>query len=218
VISSALLVALGLLAFVLLAGAVQWGGTQQVDEWILEQVRQLALRDPATGRIWGEESVIAITSMGTLVILVILSCAVLGLLLLTRRTQAALLLALALLGAIGLNYGLKSLFGRDRPTVVPRLQRVDSKSFPSGHALVSTSVYAALGAIGANLLRERRLKIYIAALSVLVSIAIGLSRVYLGVHYPSDVLAGWTVGFVWALICWKATRYLQDRGILERAR
>jgi undecaprenyl-diphosphatase len=91
-------------------------------------------------------------------------------------------------------------------------------SFPSGHALVSTAAYAALGAIGANLLRDRRLKIYVMTLAALVPIGVGLSRVYLGVHYPSDVLAGWAVGFVWAVVCWKLTRYLQRRGVLEAPR
>lgn len=206
------------IAFLLISAVVHWGGTQRIDEWILKSVREISVRDAATGRVWGEESVIAITSMGALVILVGLSCAVLGLLLLTRRKQTALLLLVALLGAIGLNYGLKALFGRERPTIVTRLQRVDSRSFPSGHALISTAVYATLGAIAASLLRERRLKIYIISIAVLVSISIGLSRVYLAVHYPSDVLAGWTVGFLWALICWVAARRLQQRGLLEQPR
>jgi undecaprenyl-diphosphatase len=67
-------------------------------------------------------------------------------------------------------------------------------------------VYGTLGAIGANLLRDRRLKIYMISLAIALSIGVGLSRIYLGVHYPSDVLAGWTLGFLWSILCWSVAR------------
>ena len=196
----------GTLAFLLLASVVQRGSTREIDAKILRSVRELATRKDRPNHLWGEESIIAITSLGTLMVLVSLSCAVLGLLLLTRHWALSLLLLAALGGAIGLNYGLKAYYGRARPDVVPHAQFVSSPSFPSGHALISTAVYGTLGAIGANLLRERRLRIYVMSLAIVLSLAIGLSRIYLGVHYPSDVLAGWTVGFLWSIACWCVAR------------
>jgi undecaprenyl-diphosphatase len=199
---------LGMLTFFLLAAVVQRGGSREIDARILRSVRELAARKDRPGHLWGEESVIAITSLGALVVLVSLTVAVLGLLVMTKNWAPSLLLLATLLGAIGLNYELKALFARPRPDVVPHAQFVDSPSFPSGHALVSTAVYGALGAVGANLLRERRMKIYVISLSVVLSLVIGLSRVYLGVHYPSDVLAGWTLGLLWAIFCWVIARKL----------
>jgi undecaprenyl-diphosphatase len=217
-LSSVLALALGTLAFLLIASVVQTGGTREIDERVLKAVRDLTLRNEAIGGVWAEESVVAITSLGSVAILTGLSASVVGLLFLTQRSHAAVLIMIALLGALGLNLSLKTLFGRERPDVVPRLQRVNTKSFPSGHALIATAAYCTLGAVAANLLRERRLKLYVMSIAVMVSILVGLSRVYLGVHYPSDVLAGWTVGFLWALLCWVTARYLQRRGVLEQPR
>jgi len=212
VLVSVIIFVLGILSVLLIAGAIQREGVKEVDDWILKSVRELVLKDAPGGRVWAEESVVAITSLGSVVVLAMLSAAVVGLLFMTKRTQAGLLVIIALLGGFGLNRGLKTLFGRERPTVVERLQRVDSKSFPSGHALISTAVYAILGAVGSNLLRDRRMKLYVIFISTLLPILIGLSRVYLGVHYATDVVAGWTVGFLWALLCWLVARQLQRRG------
>ena len=208
VLVSAWCVALGLLTFLLLAAVVQRGGTQEIDAKILRSVRELASKKDRPGHLWGEESVIAVTSLGALAVLVTLSVAVLGLLLMRKKWAPSILLLATLLGAIGLNYGLKALFDRPRPDVVTHAQFVDSPSFPSGHALVSTAVYGALGAVAANLLRERRMKIYVMSWAVALIFAIGLSRIYLGVHYPSDVLAGWTVGLSWSILCWLIARKL----------
>ena len=212
ILCSGLGLALGGVAFLLIAAAMQMGGTQSVDDWTLKAVRALVLKDPRTGQVYGEEAVIAITSLGALVILIGVSCLVMGLLWLTQRRQVALLLLTALLGAIGINYSLKYAFNRPRPQVVQLLQRVDTKSFPSGHALTATAIYATLGAIGATVCSRRSLKVYVMSGAVGVSILVGLSRVYLGVHYPSDVLAGWIVGFTWALLCWLTARRLKKRG------
>jgi undecaprenyl-diphosphatase len=209
VLCAAVIAALGLLLFVAAAFAIHFESVQGLDNWILKSVREMAVKPNEPGRVYGEESVIALTGLGTLVVLVPVSCCVMGLLWLTRRRRAALLILVALLGGIGLNYGFKNFFGRGRPQVVPRLQRVDSKSFPSGHALISTAVYSTLGAVGAGLLRERKLKLYIMTIAAGLCILIGLTRIYLGVHYPTDVVAGWCAGFSWALLCWVASQYME---------
>ena len=203
-----------LLAFIILAGTVQHGGTRSLDNRILETIRSLA--DRGEGRVWGEESVIAITSLGSIFVLVGFSCVVAGALLLHGKTHACLFLVGTLAGALLLNYTLKSFFGRPRPEVVTHVQRVASPSFPSGHALISTAVYGTLGAIGANMVRSMAMKLYLLCLAVTVPLLVGASRVYLGVHFPTDVLAGWMIGLLWTIVCWLGVRALQRRGEIER--
>jgi undecaprenyl-diphosphatase len=98
---------------------------------------------------------------------------------------------------------------------VPHGTAVYTASFPSGHATGAAATYLTLGALLARFQPRRRLKIYLLALAVLLTVLIGLSRVYLGVHWPSDVLAGWTLGMSWALLCWLVARLLQRRGKVE---
>src|SRR5205085_9940078 len=106
-------------------------------------------------------------------------------------------------------------FDRPRPSVVPHLSHVMTSSFPSGHSLLSAVVYLTLGSLLARLVGPPRLKLYFLGVAVLLSFLVGLSRVYLGVHYPTDVLAGWAAGLTWAVLCWLLARYLQHRGAVE---
>ena len=79
----------------------------------------------------------------------------------------------------------------------------------------SAIIYLTLAALLAGLVRTRALKLYFIGLAVFLSVVVGSSRVYLGVHYPSDVFAGWTAGLAWALLCWTVARYLKVRGAVE---
>jgi undecaprenyl-diphosphatase len=126
-----------------------------------------------------------------------------------------LLLLAATVGGILLNDVLKGLFGRPRPDTALHLTEVRSLSFPSGHAMESAIIYLTLAALMARLVQGRTLRLYVLAVAALVTLLVGLSRVYLGVHYPSDVLAGWTAGLAWALLCWTTASYLQRRGSVE---
>jgi undecaprenyl-diphosphatase len=132
-----------------------------------------------------------------------------------RKPHMAVLVVAAGGGGLALNHALKTLFARQRPSVVPPLDTVHSLSFPSGHAMLSAAVYLSLAVLVARLLAARRARAYVLAVAATLTVLIGLTRVYLGVHYPTDVLAGWVAGCVWALSCGLGARALQQRGRVE---
>jgi len=140
-----------------------------------------------------------------------------GYLALERKYGAMWLVAAAAGGGGVLSTVMKQLFGRDRPDIVPHLVTVTSPSFPSGHSMLAAIMYLTLGALLARFAVRRRTKVYLIAVALFATLVVGISRVYLGVHYPSDVLAGWCAGLVWSLICWLVARYLQYRGTVERS-
>jgi len=191
-----------LLGFVTLAGEVTEGDTQAFDTRILS-----ALRDPVdpsrpVGPAWIEEPLIDLTSIGGPTVLWLIVVAVAGFLVLQTRYRTAIVVVLTSASGELLNLAMKHVFSRPRPTIVPHLRAVYSTSFPSGHAMESAIVYLTLGAILMRAAESRVTKIYILGLAVLLTVVVGVSRVYLGVHYPTDVIAGWIVGFFWASVCW----------------
>jgi len=214
-----LLVALGVVAgtwiFVGLASEVLGGDTQAFDRWLLQALR--SPEDPAwpRGPLWLVEVGRDVTAFGSPMAVALLTAAVLGYLWLQRRYGALWFVVVATIGGGLLGRLLKELFARDRPNPVPCLW-VSSPSFPSGHAVLAAVVYLTLGILLARLEPRLLLKAYFLGVTMALTFLVGLSRVYLGVHYPTDVLAGWTVGLVWGLLCWLAARYLQRRGAVER--
>jgi undecaprenyl-diphosphatase len=127
------------------------------------------------------------------------------------------LLIIATFGGLIISTLLKNIIARDRPALVPHLSYVTTSSFPSGHSMLAAVAYLTLGSLLARLVVEWRVKIYILLVALLITFAVGVSRVYMGVHFPTDVLAGWSAGLVWACICWLVARYLQHRGTVEPA-
>lgn len=210
-----LLVLAALWGFAETADEVMEGDLQQFDEWVVRAMRQPD--DPA--RPVGGTVLLTIardiTALGGFTLLILITLVVLGLLLLQRKKSAAWLVFSATALGMGLSQLLKNLFARERPDLVPHLVTVSTASFPSGHAMLSAIVYLTLGVLLARFLGRRRLKVYVLTIAVLLSLLIGISRVYLGVHYPTDVLAGWSAGAAWALLCLLAARFLERRGAVE---
>jgi len=215
ILVSILLIVLGVWAFVAITAEVLEADTQELDERLL-----LALREPGDagnpiGPRWLEQAAGEITSLGGTALLGLFTLTVAGFLWLNRKRAMLVLVLISIVGGVFVSFGLKALIGRPRPSAVPHLAVVSSASFPSGHAFMSAVVYLTLGILLTAVVRRRRLKLYILFVSLMFTFLIGISRVYLGVHYPTDVLAGWTGGLVWALSCWVVARWLQQRGSVE---
>jgi len=202
-------------AFIEIADEVREGETASIDKAILKAVREPADLANPIGPRRVEEAVRDITALGSMAVLGLFSGVVMAFLLFTRKFHACLLVAVALGGGLLLNAALKNFFSRPRPEYVTQLHYVDSHSFPSGHSLLAAVVYLTLGALVARLVSTRRQKIYVLGVAGLFTVLVGVSRVYLGVHYPTDVLAGWTVGLLWSILCWLVARQLQRRGKVE---
>jgi undecaprenyl-diphosphatase len=212
-----LLVALSIWTFAEVADEVLENETHAFDQAVL-----LALRTPGDpsnprGPGWLEELALDVTALGSAWLLTFLTLAVAGFLLLKRQRRMATLVVIAVGGAILLSTTLKRHFDRPRPGLVPHSVIVHTASFPSGHATKSAAVYLTLGALLARVQPQRRLKLYVLALAVMVTMMVGISRVYLGVHWPTDVLAGWAIGAAWALFCWLMAFWLQQRGQIAQA-
>lgn len=211
-----LIPAAGSWAFLQLAELVQAGRTQQLDDWILRALRRPDNSAVPVGPHWLADAARDITALGSITVIVLITGSVAGYLLLDGKYAATLFVLASTASGFGLATLLKSLFRRPRPDVVPHLVHVHDYSFPSGHSLVSAVVYLTLGALLARMVASRRLKFYVLMLAVTLTGLVGVSRVYLGVHYPSDVLAGWCVGLSWASLCWLLGSHLQRKGVIER--
>lgn len=207
----ALIVVLGTWWLIELAEEVREGDTRTFDEWAVRSLRRAD--DPALpiGPEWLREVGIDLTALGSVVVTVLVACLVAGFLLLQRKYRTTLLVVATMGGGMLLNTALKYGVGRERPSVVPHLREVSTPSFPSGHAMFSAVVYLTLGLLVARIVPGRHLKAYCLGVGMLLTALVGASRVYLGVHYPTDVLAGWAAGLVWALACWFVGDFLERR-------
>lgn len=211
-----LIPAAGLLGFASISDEVLEGDTRFFDRAVLLAMRGKAdLSDPL-GPAWFEEMARDITSLGGVAILTLVTLGTVGYLAIAGRRSAALLVIASVGGGVALSSLLKMAFSRARPDVVAHLAPATSASFPSGHTMLATVTFLTLGALLIRLQSHYRLKIYLMAVAVFLSVLVGLSRVYLGVHWPTDVLAGWCVGAAWAILCWAAALWLQHRGRVER--
>jgi undecaprenyl-diphosphatase len=199
-----------LFAFVSLAGEVTEGDTQAFDTRILR-----ALRDPSDpsrpiGPGWIEGPLLDLTALGGPTVLGLAVVSVAGFLVLQTRYRTAVVVLVTAIGGETLDSVLKHVFNRPRPTIVPHLRVVYSTSFPSGHAMESAIVYLTLGAVLMRAADNRVTKLYILGIAMLLTALVGISRVYLGVHYPTDVIGGWIIGFVWASICWLVAQQFES--------
>lgn len=194
--------AFGLWVFIEVAEQVLEGETGSFDRAVL-----LALRMPgnpvhALGPVWMEGVARDITALGSIPVLSLFVIIVALFLILVRRWWTAFFVLLSTAGGIAVTFLLKHVFGRARPDLFPHGDIVVSASFPSGHAMISALVYLTLGALVTGLTTSRTIKAYVMLVALGLTTIVGASRVYLGVHWPTDVLAGWAAGAVWALAWW----------------
>ena len=204
--SRALILVIGvsgaLWGFFNLASEMGEGDTLALDRHIL-----LALRNPANpadplGSRSFEEAMRDVTALGGVTVMVLVTVVgVLAFLMHGRRRHALMLAATVLLADVS-SEGLKMLYHRARPDLVPHGSYVYSASFPSGHSTLSAATFLTLAMLIASLEPNRATKAMVYVLAMVLVLAIGVSRVYLGVHWPSDVLAGWCLGGAWALAAW----------------
>jgi undecaprenyl-diphosphatase len=191
-------------SFFNIAGEVSEGETLGLDRRIL-----LALRNPADpadpiGSQSLQEAMRDVTALGGVTVMVLVTVvSVLAFLMHRRRWHAGIMATTVLLADIS-SEGLKHLYGRPRPDLVPHGSYVYSASFPSGHSTLSAATFLTLAMLIASLEPARGTKAMAFVLAGALVLAIGFSRVYLGVHWPSDVLAGWCLGGAWALAAWTA--------------
>ena len=205
-----LLVATGLAAgFLAIASEMVEGETVGFDKAILTALRNPSdLADPI-GPPWLEQVMRDVTALGGVTVVTLVTLATLGFLLVSRRYRIAALVLSSIIGGSLMSSGLKAFFARPRPDLVAHVVEVNSLSFPSGHATLSAVTYLTLGALLATTQTEASRRGYILGIAVLLTLMIGVSRIYLGVHYPTDVLAGWSIGAAWAIFCLGLDRSLR---------
>ena len=206
------------LAFGHIAEAALEGDATKFDQTILLFFRSATDISDPIGPPWMEEAARDVTALGSYAVLSLVTCAVVVYLFMAGQRAAALWVLAAVVGGVLLSNLLKLTFERPRPDLVPHAVRVFTSGFPSGHATLSAITYLTLGVLLASLHGFTRFKVYFLGLAILLTLAVGISRIYLGVHYTTDVLAGWCIGAAWAAFCWTVFRGLQRHGQIEPPR
>lgn len=209
--SALLVVALGGWGFQSIADEVAEGETRVLDLSVLKALRVDGQPHELVGPAWLHIAAADITALGSVTVLGLIILLAFALLASLRRWSEGLLLVAGAGGGLLISQGLKRVFERERPDLVYRAVEAVNASFPSGHAMLSAVVFLTLGVLAARFAERRRVKVLAVAAAVLVSLLVGLSRVYLGVHWASDVLAGWCMGAAWAMTCWLAAFFAQKR-------
>jgi undecaprenyl-diphosphatase len=193
------------------------------DSHALDTALLLALRDPADpadpiGPGWLVTVARDVTALGGFTIITIITVALAGLLWLQGHRSTMVFLLVAVAGGSAVSTLFKMGFDRPRPDLVPHGTEVLTTSFPSGHSMMAAVAYLTLAVLSARVQERRSVQVYLLVLAVLLTVAVGVTRVYLGVHWPTDVLAGWCAGAAWALSCWLVARWLSRRRREREAR
>lgn len=204
-LAALLVLAGGVLTFMEIADEVTESDGQALDRRILALMRPYA-EDP--GRPWGpwwlKEAAADLTSLGGISVLGLFAVIVIVFLLSQRKWLSSLLLALGLAGGVGLSEGLKAVFERERPPQAMQAVETINASFPSGHALLAAVFYLSVAVMLTRAFPRQRFKAFVLVVGMVLALLVGLTRVYLGAHWASDVIAGWAVGAAWAMALWLA--------------
>lgn len=199
-LSALMIVALGVMTFVEVADDLTETDGQAFDQMVLHWMQPVP--GEPRGPWWLHEAAADLTSLGGISVLTLFAVVALGFLLSLRKRLSALLLVVGLLGGVCLSEGLKALFERERPPVAYQAVETLNASFPSGHALLSTVFYLSVAVMMTRAFPRKRLKAYVLGVGMVFALIVGMTRVYLGAHWTSDVLAGWSVGAAWAMALW----------------
>lgn len=210
-VAALILLGLAVTAFVQIADEVLEGEAHRLDETVLLALRAPGQPDDPLGPAWFEELMRDFTAFGGLGVVVFVTVAVCGYLFFAHERGQALFVLVAVAGGALLSMALKAGFDRPRPDLVAHGMQTYQASFPSGHSMMSAVVYLTLGALLARLVNSRRRRVYIMSVAAVLVVTVGVSRVYLGVHWPSDVVAGWAAGMAWSAACWLAALWWQHR-------
>jgi len=209
------LAALGVYGFTVLAEEVMEGETHAFDTWLLLSLRDAADPQNPYGPGWMQELIRDFTALGGVGILTLITLAAASFLWLQGNRRSMLLVLTAIFSGFIMSSLLKRGFDRPRPDLVPHGSITYTASFPSGHAMLSAIVYLTLAVLVARVQPQRRMKVFLLGIAALLTLMIGISRVYLGVHWPTDVIAGWAAGASWALMWWVLATWLETRGMVE---
>lgn len=205
------IITLGVYGFIQIADEMAEGEIRNFDETLFLMFRVADDPSRSLGPAWLQETAVEVTAVGGYPLIVLTLAAVCGFFIVTRHYGAALYAVTSIGSGALISYTLKQYYARPRPDLVDHLDTVHTASFPSGHALVTTVAYLTLAAIVVGYLETSRARIYVISVAVLVAVMVGVSRVYLGVHWPSDVAAGWALGAAWASFSWLIFHMLQRR-------
>lgn len=208
-LSALLVVGLGISVFADLAEDMQEGDGQAFDQWVLHWMQPMP--GEPRGPWWLHEAAGDITSLGGVAVLTLFAIVAIGFLMILKKRLSAVLLVVGLAGGVVLSEGLKALFERERPPVAYQAVETLNASFPSGHALLSTVFYLTVAVMMTRAFPARRLKIYVLGIGMVFALMIGLTRIYLGAHWTTDVLAGWSVGAAWAMVLWLVSYAIERR-------
>tara|TARA_R110002124_G_scaffold114535_20_gene269418 strand:+ start:29124 stop:29891 length:768 start_codon:yes stop_codon:yes gene_type:complete len=204
-----------ILAFLHIADEMIEGELEAFDQTILMLFRDPANVDRTIGPLWLHEMVRDITALGSFSLLGLIVLGVCSYLLLARMRSEAVLVVFSVIGGTILSTLLKMGFDRPRPDLTTMSEQFTA-SFPSGHAMLSAVTFLTLGAVLSRFAPTRALRFFTIGTALLLTLLVGVSRLYMGVHYPSDVLAGWSLGAAWALLCSTAATYLQRTGKVQK--
>lgn len=193
----------GTWAFIEIADEIVEGEAQRIDEGILAVIS-------AYHPLWLTVIMRDVTALGSVAVLSITVLSVAGFLMLQRELFYMLLMLVASVCGGVLVTVLKMLYSRGRPDLpLHPLIAETSPGFPSGHAMMSAVVYLSLAVLLTRVIPSAGARMYVISVAAMLTVLIGLSRICLGVHYPSDVLAGWSIGLAWACLCWLGLRGLE---------
>lgn len=204
-----MIAALGVMTFVEIADDTTEADGQAFDQMVLHWM-QPAPGQPR-GPWWLHEAAGDVTSLGGIAVLGLFALSAIGFLLILKKRLSAALLVTGLAGGVALSEGLKAVFERERPPAAYQAVETLNASFPSGHALLSTVFYLSVAVMMTRAFPRRRLKAYVLGVGMVFALMIGLTRIYLGAHWATDVFAGWSVGAAWAMCLWLVSYAVERR-------